>query len=201
MQTCMECNIFLYQIQKFMKKVQTQQQLNSEENLNAKILTVTCSNEVLDDECTTLNLIDEEEESVYGVLSDPETAQLIEESENKPTKQSNNEEKNDDEKLFIFKCHICDVTEFNKMFQLSAHTRSKHSCLPLVKCFCDKQLSTMRGLQRHRAKHFPNPNDISCHECCKNFKTQKGLQNHFEKWHGPNKDLFICSRKFFFLHL
>lgn len=114
---------------------------------------------------------------------------------NYTAKDSIDDEKNDDERLFTFKCHACDVPEFAKMFQLSAHTRSQHNCLPLVKCFCDKMLSTMRGLQRHRAKHFPNETDFFCTNCRQTFKTKVGLSKHFDKWHGPNRKMFICSRK------
>lgn len=98
-----------------------------------------------------------------------------------------------DENLFCFKCHICDEPEFSRMFQLSAHTRSKHDCLPMVKCFCDKYLSTMRALERHRSKHFPRSSDLRCSDCAKTFKTLRGLDNHFTRWHGPNKSSFICS--------
>lgn len=102
----------------------------------------------------------------------------------------------DDEKLFTFICHKCDVAEFDKMYQLSSHTRSKHNCLPQVKCFCDKFISTSKGLMRHRAKHFPKPTDLRCSACNKLFKTHEWLKKHFEKFHGNNKQRFICSREF-----
>lgn len=142
-----------------------------------------------------------EDEAIYDSETCNETEDLNEifkrpREINRTAKDSIDEEKNDDERLFTFKCHVCDVPEFAKMFQLSAHTRSQHNCLPLVKCFCDKMLSTMRGLQRHRAKHFPNETDFRCIECRQTFKTKVGLSKHFDKWHGPNRKMFICSRKF-----
>jgi hypothetical protein len=132
----MECHIFLYQIQVFIKKVQSQ-----ELSINRQVRDQTGSSELIEEKETFID----EDEIVFDIESD----QLAENSDvkNLSASQSKDSEKNDDEKLFSFKCHMCHV-EFNKMFQLSAHTRSKHNCLPQVKCFCDKMLSTMRGLSR-----------------------------------------------------
>lgn len=197
----MECNIFLYQIQVFIRKVQlVSSKLHEPTKAEVEIASNAEANPVPDNSETSkdFSYMEEiyEEEEIYDD-EDFESEQLgssrtVEASDS--PKQQNDDEKNEDEKLFSFKCHVCEAPEFTKMFQLSAHTRSKHKCLPLVKCFCDKQLSTMRGLQRHRAKHFPRSTDLRCSECGRNFKTQKGLENHFEKWHGPNKETFICSR-------
>lgn len=203
----MECTIFLYQIQEFMKKTQRisnmMQELNNETNPEAinDVRRRFGLSSIAEVEIAT-NYICDEDEIVEGILED-ETDMGYEENQSlavcKDQKKNSNQEasnkKINDEKLFTFSCHICDVPEFAKMFQLSTHTRSEHNCLPMVRCFCDKILSTMRALDSHRAKHFPRSTDIRCTECARSFKTEKGVQNHFEKWHGVNKDTFICSRK------
>lgn len=223
--TCIECHIFLYQIQVFTRKAQSVNEMivelgdlkTSEEinqvrsryglaELKLDDVPMACESEEIEE------LGDTYEEEIYEEdvsLNEFEAEDIVNSSENSASKETPNKsrskplkenlsdaEKNDDERLFTFKCHVCDVPEFKKMFQLSAHTRSEHDCLPMVKCFCDKHLSTMRGLERHRAKHFPRDSDIRCTECVRSFKTQRGLENHYEKSHGPNKESFICSRKF-----
>lgn len=161
----MECNIFIYQIQVFINKAESVSKMIIEledvtdsEIINqvrkdyglSILLPITCDNEELVEE-----LKDPYDGEIYAEdvaidsFEDKDVHIVSEEvpiRQRKTLKQSD-VEKNDDEKLFSFKCHICpDIPEFQKMFQLSAHTRSEHQCLPMVKCFCDKNLSTMRGL-------------------------------------------------------
>lgn len=196
MEICMDCSIFLYQIKVFIQKAQSAAELIR----NSKIDEPQTQEKFIDK--SSLKIVEEinYEEDVYeeetSTIEDTATVEDIQSFEKYEKKNGEKvliSEDDEDEKLFTFACHVCDEPEFTKMFQLSAHTRSAHSCLPQVKCYCDKLLSTMRGLQRHRAKHFPRSSDIRCTQCTRVFKTQKGLNNHFEKSHGPNKAKFICA--------
>ncbi|CRK89844.1 CLUMA_CG003425, isoform A [Clunio marinus] len=213
LQTCMDCNIFLYQIQVFIKKARNvanmmatlKKEMSSTQSKNEINSTVTeksaeqsCSinNQeqcIKNESIPNIEEIYEEVETIY----EEEVMEINDEVKNDdvdPDSISQEPDQDDDEKMFTFKCHVCDAPEFKKMFQLSAHTRSKHNALPQVKCYCNKYLSTMRGLQRHRAKHFPRKTDIKCIECRQIFKTKAGLDKHFAKRHGPNKKFFICSQ-------
>lgn len=159
----MECNIFIYQIQVFISKAESVSKmiLELEDVTDSEIINQVRKNYGL----SLLYPIACDIEELVEELKDPYDAEIYAEevamdsfedkemvNEQLPIRQrkilkQSDVEKNDDEKLFSFKCHICpDIPEFQKMFQLSAHTRSQHQCLPMVKCFCDKNLSTMRGL-------------------------------------------------------
>lgn len=111
----------------------------------------------------------------------------------KSEKRSKNSilEKTEAEKLFKFKCHICDEPEYTKMFLLKAHCQKLHNCLPSVQCTCGKMLSTWRRLLIHKEKHFPRENcQTKCSDCGLVFANLKNLDNHIEKAH---KNTYVCS--------
>lgn len=193
---CIECNIFIYQISVFLKKTQSvadmMLELSENEKVNGRTKVHSNVNAV---EFNGNPETNEDERAV-----DNET--LMETGENASMDaaeasgiQRSRTQCTDETKMFTFKCHVCDAPEFKKMFQLSAHTRSEHKCLPMVKCCCDKFLSTMKSLEAHRAKHFPMPSDLKCSQCSRTFRTKRGVENHNEKSHGPLKQLYICARE------
>jgi Zinc finger, C2H2 type len=184
-QACIECSIFIYQISKFIRKVYDFKERNKIlksvdadiDEINAEEIGENSqhSEEMIDQICEDFNVRAEE-----NVLSKSMRISSFPRGE----------------KYFTFKCHVCDAPEFERMSQLSNHTRKEHDCPPKVKCCCDKILSTQKVLARHRSKHFPSDTDLKCSTCDKVFRTDRGLENHFETCHGSGKKLFICSRKY-----
>lgn len=142
---------------------------------------------------------DEYEPEVQAIEKINPSEETLKQTSKRQRSSNNSNVKTDDEKLFTFKCHICEVPEFIKMHELSSHCRALHSCLPQVKCYCGKNLSTWRRLLIHKAKHFPSETDIRCSErgCNRTFRTQQGRSAHFEKAHGEMKTTFMCTRKMF----
>jgi Zinc-finger double-stranded RNA-binding/Zinc finger, C2H2 type len=97
------------------------------------------------------------------------------------------------ERLFLFKCHVC-CEEFPKMQQLSTHCKSIHNETPLVECVCGKILSSWKRLMDHRARHLKDENEYKCTECKLSYKTQLAYQKHIEKKHGKYEvNKFVCT--------
>lgn len=108
-------------------------------------------------------------ESEDAVFTHESQQQLINFAPIKP-RNLDSIEKSEEEKLFIFQCHVCLQPEFTNMKLLSVHCKTLHNCLPLVKCCseeCDAKLSTWRRLLIHKEKHFPNSDGskLRCGEC------------------------------------
>lgn len=106
------------------------------------------------------------------------------------TESSNNE--HDDSTSYEFKCHICSQ-QFEKMFELSYHTRVEHKCAPRVACECGKFLSTWESLMIHRRKHSDQVNMFTCDTCQKGFTTQIGLNIHNKLAHMKSPRPFPCD--------
>lgn len=184
---CIECNVFIYQISVFIKKVQV---------FSAKC-EITKNDEAESDElfeeisASSQHSNDETENEKYHARPEVTTTRRTQ-----STSLLQRSERDEDEKYFTLQCHVngCEAPEFKRMSQLVSHTRKEHSCPPKVKCYCDKVLSTVRVLFRHRNKHFPSDADFRCSGCRQTFRTKKGLDNHFEKCHGPDKQSFLCSQ-------
>jgi hypothetical protein len=112
----------------------------------------------------------EEDESLESeeVMFPQDPQQYFTSHTRKKPRKSDSLEKNEDEKLFTFQCHICSEPEFINMKLLTIHCKSEHNCLPLVKCCseeCDASLSTWRRLLIHKDKHFPDNEKLRCGEC------------------------------------
>ncbi|KAL7016263.1 hypothetical protein ACKWTF_009983 [Chironomus riparius] len=109
------------------------------------------------------------------------------------TKKRRKYRKSDEEKLFDFTCHIC-KQDFQKMCQLSSHTRKAHDCLPQVMCYCGKMLGTWKRLLIHKQKHFPEKFDYECKECKMVYKMKASYLNHMKQKHGPDAKKFVCHQ-------
>ena len=108
-------------------------------------------------------------------------------------RQKRRHQKTEDEKLYEFKCHVCDL-EFPKMLLLSAHCKTKHQILPKVLCWCGKSLSTWKRLMAHKTKHIKESGDFNCDDCGSSYKTKSAFEKHREVRHGPNAVKFICAQ-------
>lgn len=105
--------------------------------------------------------------------------------------KNNNTQQTEDEKLFTFQCHVCQI-EVAKMKLLEAHCKQIHGCVPRVKCCsdeCDSVLSTWRRLMIHKEKHFPTDNHLKCHECSRIFTTSVRLAEHMDR----HRIRFVCA--------
>ncbi|CRK86961.1 CLUMA_CG000777, isoform A [Clunio marinus] len=143
------------------------------------------------EECIEESCVDDH----YYIEYTKETPMTPEEHENHQSlrnERSSISEKNEDEKLFNFHCHVCDHPEFMKMKSLESHCKTVHNCLPQVKCCsddCDSVLSTWRRLMIHKSKHFPNEDDFRCNDCNRAFATIGGLEKHLL----THNTKFICT--------
>lgn len=101
--------------------------------------------------------MDIEGEEVYETLVDSSQPGTEGESQQYLEEVANDEsiilQKTEDEKLFDFTCHVCEL-EFPKMLLLSKHCRTEHNCLPQVVCMCNKTLGTWKRLMIHKRKHL-----------------------------------------------
>lgn len=95
------------------------------------------------------------------------------------------------EDSFVYKCHICNET-FKKMFSLTNHTRTSHSCMPKVACSCGRFLSTWDSLMAHKRKHSPQEKCFVCDLCNESFRTKTGLAIHIKFKHEKPKEAFSC---------
>lgn len=103
-----------------------------------------------------------------------------------------NLEKTESEKLYEFKCHICDL-EFPKMQLLSVHCRSIHQTSPKVLCWCGAILSTWKRLMAHKSKHIKEDDEYGCKNCKISYKTKSAFEKHNILKHGPDAVKFMCS--------
>lgn len=103
-----------------------------------------------------------------------------------------NLEKTENEKLYEFKCHICDL-EFSKMQLLSAHCRSSHQTNPQVLCWCGVVLSTWKRLMAHKSKHIKEDDEFNCSKCNISYKTKSAFEKHNLTKHGPDAVRFMCA--------
>lgn len=94
--------------------------------------------------------------------------------------------------LYDFKCHVCSES-FNKMFELTNHTRLKHSCLPKVACECGRYLSTWESLQKHQKMHLKQEKTFECDSCDKKFLTTTGLRIHKQNSDHKTPEELSCE--------
>lgn len=138
------------------------------------------------------------EEETY--LEEVEEEEVVDDSlvcydyqETPPRPSATFRDKTEDEKLFAFKCHLCDHSEFGKMKLLASHCKQAHDTLPKVKCCstkCEAVLSTWRRLLIHKERHFPNSERLRCTECDKVYISLFYLERHMES----HKISHICSQ-------
>lgn len=132
----------------------------------------------------------EEESEVIEYLSEDYQPSLV---SPKAKNQKPSQKRTEDEKLFTFRCHLCDTGEFPSMKLLAEHCKEFHTSLPQVACCsddCSAVLSTWRRLMIHKEKHFPNDDQLRCRLCKKVYITAAGLEKHIEKHSIP----LICSQ-------
>ncbi|CRL07503.1 CLUMA_CG020469, isoform A [Clunio marinus] len=114
----------------------------------------------------------------------------IKEITNRKTKEKN--EQTDTEKLYEFKCHVCNE-EFTKMPLLTRHCHAVHQTTPQVLCFCGTFLSSWKRLMAHKSKHIKDDNGFKCNKCSISYKTLSAYEKHLNTKHGPNAVKFICE--------
>lgn len=111
-----------------------------------------------------------------------------------PCKRKRKIEQTEVEKLYDFKCHVCDLS-FLKMQLLATHCRDVHQCAPQVSCWCGQVLSSWKRLMAHKTKHTKDENELSCQECGVSYKTRASYDKHILTKHGPDglAVKFICA--------
>ena len=103
-----------------------------------------------------------------------------------------NLEKTENEKLYEFKCHVCEL-EFPKMQLLSSHCRNLHQSSPKVLCFCGAVLSTWKRLMAHKSKHIKEDDEFNCKDCKISYKTKSAFEKHNLLKHSPGAVKFMCA--------
>jgi Zinc finger, C2H2 type len=139
------------------------------------------------------------EEVVYEELDSPSTLDELElengehvEFEIKQETAVEIAKELNDKFSFNYVCHICQQT-FDKMYELSNHTREAHQTLPKVECSCGRYLSTWDSLMAHKRKHSPGENPFSCDLCSLSFRTKTGLSIHIKFKHEKPVKLNACN--------
>lgn len=131
-----------------------------------------------------------------ALLTEDCEATLDDKLESPSSKRKNcrkkNLQKTESEKLYEFKCHVCDL-EFVKMQLLSSHCRTAHQTNPKVLCWCGAVLSTWKRLMAHKSKHIKEDDEFSCKDCKVSYKTKSAFEKHNLLRHGPNAVRFMCA--------